>query len=472
MNDEFDVVVMGGGIAGLTAANRAAQQGLTVALLEQGTDERYACNSRYSGGVLHIACHNVKESPEQLVEVIEGATEGKADPVLAKALANTAGRAVDWLRDEGAKFIRVGSIVWQQHVLAPPRPIVAGLDWKGRGPDVTLRQLTANLERRGGRVLRMTGVALMEVQGRCVGLEAKDAQGAHQLRAKAVVLADGGFQGNAQMVREYMAIDSARVMQRGAGTGRGDGLRMAKGVGGRLSELSYFYGHMLSRDSFSNDKVWPYPQLDELGTVGIVVNAAGERFVDEGRGGVFVANTIARSADPLATWAIFDHAVWEGPGKAARIPANPNLEKAGGTIVRAATLQELASTTGLPAERLELTIGAYNAALANGALDTLNPRRSAAPIAPMPISTGPFYAVPICAGMTYTFGGIHADEHGRVVTDSGRPIDGLYAVGATTGGLEGGSGGGYVGGLIKSVSFGLRAAEDLAARLTQRVPLQ
>ena len=465
MNHEFDVVVMGAGIAGLSAASRAAQQGLAVALLEQGTDERYACNSRYSGGVIHIACHNVKDPPEKLVEVIRNATGGKADSALAAALASTAGRAVDWLRDEGARFIRVGNIVWQQHVLAPPRPIAAGLDWKGRGPDVTLRQLTANLEKRGGKIFRMTGAALMDQGGRCVGIEATDAAGSHQLRARAVILADGGYQANAQMVREFMAIDSSRVMQRGAGTGRGDGLRMAKALGAQISELKYFYGHMLSRDSFNNDKVWPYPQLDELGTVGIVVNDSGERFVDEGQGGVFVANTIARLADPLSSWAILDHAIWEGPGKAARIPANPNLEKAGGTIVRAATLQELAAKTGIAAERFELTVGAYNKAVAAGQTGALNPVRTAATIAPMPIQAAPFYAVPICAGMTYTFGGILTDEHAQVMSATGAPIPGLYAAGATTGGLEGGTGGGYVGGLIKGISFGLRAAEHIAAGL-------
>jgi fumarate reductase flavoprotein subunit len=83
----------------------------------------------------------------------------------------------------------------------------------------------------------------------------------------------------------------------------------------------------------------------------------------------------------------------------------------------------------------------------------------------MPIRTAPFYAVPICAGMTYTFGGIYTNEHAQVMSTAGSPIDGLYAAGATTGGLEGGTGGGYVGGLIKGISFGLRAAEHIAARL-------
>src|SRR6185295_6407832 len=116
---------------------------------------------------------NVKERPEELFEVIKHATDGKADPALATALASTSGRAVDWLQSQGAKFIRVGNIVWQQWVLAPPRPITPGLDWKGRGPDLTLRTLTANLERRGGRVMRDTpATALMQQSGRCVGVEA------------------------------------------------------------------------------------------------------------------------------------------------------------------------------------------------------------------------------------------------------------------------------------------------------------
>ena len=471
-NESYDVVVVGGGIAGLSAANRAAQQGLKVAVLERGTDERYLCNSRYSGGVLHIAMHNAKDPAEKLMDVIKHATSGKADPELSRALTTTAGRAIDWLRDEGAKYIRVGNIVWQQHVLAPPRPIVAGLDWKGRGPDVTLRQLGANLDKRGGKLFRLPAVTLMEKEGQCIGVEAGDHEGGsakQQFHAKAVVLADGGYQGNPALVREHMGIDSAQVKTRGAGTGVGDGMRMARAMGAQFSELKYFYGHMLSRDAFTNDRVWPYPQLDELGTVGIVVNDAGERFVDEGLGGVFVANTIARLANPLSTWAILDHAIWEGPGRSARIPANPQLANAGGTIIKAATLGELAVMTGIDVAGLEATVAAYNKALASGRtvnpIANLMPPRSASPIVPAPIAKTPFYAVPLCAGMTYTFGGIFTDGDGRVMSTRGAPIEGLYAVGATTGGLEGGTGGGYVGGLIKGIAFGMRAAEHIAQSL-------
>lgn len=468
--NEFDVVVVGGGIAGLTAANRAAEQDLSVALLERGAEEHYLCNSRYSGGIFHIAFRNVKERPEELFEVIREATVGKADPALAMALATTGGRAVDWLRQQGAKFIRVGNVAWQQWVLAPPRPITPGLDWRGRGPDQTLRTLATNLGKRGGKMLRnMPATALMQQDGRCTGVEAANASGMHHFKARAVILADGGFQGNAGLMRQHISAAPEKLKQRGAGTGVGDGLRMAQAVGAHVTETRFFYGHMLSRDAFTNDMVWPYPQLDELGTAGIVVNGAGERFADEGLGGVFVANTIARLADPLCAWAIFDEAIWNGPGRAARIPANPNLAKAGATIFKADNLQQLATQAGISAERLQLTIDAYNQALTTAQVSNLNPPRTTVAIKPMPISTAPFYAVPLCAGITYTFGGIATDEHGRVRNHDGRPIDGLYAIGACTGGLEGGNGGGYLGGLIKGVVFGLRAGEHVAQAMGKRL---
>jgi fumarate reductase flavoprotein subunit len=463
MSETSDVVVVGGGLGGLSAACRAAELGLQVVVLERGREELYACNSRYSGGILHISQHNVTAPAERLEQVIGEATLGQADQELASALARDAHRAVEWLRTQGAKFIRVGQIVWQQHVLAPPRPITPGLDWKGRGPDVTLRSLEANLDKRGGRLLRGTAAqALIESGGRCTGVQAQRDGRALTFLGKAVVLADGGYQADPEMIGAHISPAPQKLMQRGAATGRGDGLRMAKSIGAALTRLDAFYGHMLSRDSFTNDKVWPYPQLDELGTAGIVVDGQASRFTDEGLGGIYVANMIARLPDPLATWAIFDEAIWQGPGKQARIPANPNLIKASGTVHQAGSIAALAHIINVPAERLELTVAAYNQALAQGTLERLSPRRSTTRINALPIGSAPFYAVPLCAGITYTMGGIAIDAHGRVRHTDGGVIEGLYAVGATTGGLEGGTDVGYVGGLIKAATFGMRAAEHIA----------
>jgi fumarate reductase flavoprotein subunit len=463
---QCDVVVVGAGLGGLSAANRAAELGLEALVLERGIEQQYLCNSRFSGGILHIAQHNVEEPAEQLTRVIEEATLGECDPELARALAQDARRAVTWLRGEGVKFIRVGQSVWQQHVLAPPRPITPGLDWKGRGPDVTLRTLEANLVKRGGGVMRGTAArALMETGGRCIGVEADAGGKPVQLRARAVVLADGGYQADFELIGQHITTAPEKLKQRGAATGVGDGLRMARSLGAATTRLDAFYGHMLSRDSFGNDKVWPYPQLDELGTAGIVVDGRGERFTDEGMGGVYVANMIARLADPLSTWAVFDEAIWNGPGKDARIPANPNLVRGGGTVLQAPSLQALAEKMAIPTERFELTVEAYNRALAAGKPEALSPRRSSTRIRAMPVVQPTFYAVPLCAGITYTMGGIAIDPDGRVLRAGGGSIENLYAVGTTTGGLEGGSNVGYVGGLIKAATFGIRAAERIARTL-------
>lgn len=461
-----DLVVVGGGIAGLSAATRAAEQGLKVALLERGTGEQYRCNTRYSGGVLHVAFRSVKTRPEELLESINAATRGNADPALARALADTSGRAVEWLGRQGAKFIRMSQVEWQQHVLAPPRRIMPGLDWEGRGPDFTLRSLAKGFESRGGRIFRGTAATgLMERNGSCVGIQARNAEGSQQFQAAAVVLADGGFQGNLELVQRHICATPEKLKQRGASTGVGDALRMAQALGAGSADLDHFYGHLLCRDAFGNDKVWPYPQVDELGIGGILVDGAGRRIADEGLGGVHLANAVAKLPDPLSTWAIFDAAIWEGPGRGARIPVNPHLVTAGGTILKANTLRELAALAGLPADALEATVAEYRKAVAAGALGTLQPPRTQGGGKAWPIDTAPFYATPVCAGITYTMGGIQIDEHGRVRKATGETIGGLYAAGSSTAGLEGRKGPTYVGGLMKGLVFGLRAAEHVASNL-------
>ncbi|WP_250528498.1 FAD-dependent oxidoreductase [Caballeronia sp. GAWG2-1] len=466
----FDVVVVGGGIAGLTAGNRAAELGLRVALFERGSAERYLCNSRMAGGVLHIAFKNIKDRPEAIVEAVQAATKGHADPELVSVLANTSARAGDWIKKEGAKFVRMSFAVdWQSWVMAPPRRIRPGMDWEWRGPDYTLRTLTKNLLGRKGTIFRGAEArGLLESQGRCVGVEIVHHGLVREVTARSVIIADGGFQGNLELLRKHVCSSPEKLKQRGASTGIGDGLMMAEAFGAEICDLSYFYGHMLSRDAFTNDQTWPYPQLDELGVAGVVVGGDGRRFADEGRGGVALANAIAKLDDPQSAWVIFDSAVWEGPGRNARIPANPHLIKAGGTVLSAPTLSELAMKAGLPRGPLEQTILEHREAVLSRNLDGLMPARSSGAGQLWALNQPPYYAAPLCAGVTYTLGGIGIDSHARVRSKAGSPIPGLYAAGATTAGLEGREGPTYIGGLMKGIVFGMRAAEHAASALGQR----
>ena len=459
----FDLAAIGGGFAGLCAALRGAELGLRTAVLEAGADDDYLCSSRWAGGIFHVSYHDVKLGRDELLAAINGQTSGEADPALAGAIADDAGRTIDWLASQGAVFTQGSPINWHRFTLSPPRAPVAGQDWRGRGPDRMIDQLRKRLEERQGRMLLGTRAASLRVEhGKVVGINAHE--GNLTIRADAIVIADGGFPANHELFCRHIGPRPDRVLMRHAGTAMGDGLRMAEAAGAALVNLDRFYGHLLSRDAMENEGLWPYPQIDAVAVAGIVVDRAGRRILDEGRGGISISNDLARLDDPLCGMVICDAAMWETAGKAAQIPPNPQLLAGGGTLHHAETLEMLAESASLPPEALSQTIAVYNAAVRDGTIAGLSPPRSTRGGLPKPIETPPFFAIPICTGITNTMGGIAIDGHGRAKRPDGSVIAGLYAAGGATGGLEGGGAFGYVGGLIKACVFGLRVAEDAARR--------
>ena len=461
----FDLVAIGGGFAGLCAAVRGAELGLRTAVLEAGADEGYLCSSRWAGGIFHVSYHDVKLSPDELLAAINHQTGGEADQELAAAIAADAGRTVDWLASQGAAFTQGSPIGWHRFTLAPPRAAVAGQDWQGRGPDRLLGELRRRLEERQGRLLLGARAAALRLEhGRVVGVTAHRQGAVLDIGAAAVVIADGGFPGNAELFRNHIGPRPDRVLMRHAGSAIGDGLKMAAEAGAALIGLDRFYGHLLSREAMENTGLWPYPQIDAVATAAIVVDRRGARILDEGLGGISIANDLARLDDPLCATVICDAPIWETAGKAAQIPPNPQLLEGGGSLHRADTLAGLAEMAGLPPQDLAGTVAEYNDAVRFNRLSTLLPERSTRSGAPRRIETPPFFAIPICAGITNTMGGIAIDGHGRVKRPDGSAIAGLYAAGGATGGLEGGGALGYVGGLIKACVFGLRTAEHAASR--------
>lgn len=463
-----DVAVVGGGIAGMVAAVRCAELGLRVLVLEKGEDERYCCNSRFTGGAFHISFHEIHEPAQSLEAAIRDVTGGFARPGLAAAISTDARLAVAWLKQQGVRFIKAGPDAWRQNFLAPPGLMKPGLNWQGRGGDVMLRTLRARLESLGGRLLLgALAQQLVMRDGVCTGIEIER----HGLRrvvpSHNVVLCDGGFQANMRLMREHVSPAPEKLKQRGAATGQGDALCMAVAAGAATSGMDNVYGHLLCQQALADDRLWPYPILDSISGAGIVVDGQGRRFMDEGLGGVYMTNGIARLADPLSATAIFDRAIWEGPATDFILPANPNLVLAGGAIVAAETVEDLAQKLGLPADALRATVDRYNQAVESGAAPQLQPPRTSGSTRPWPIRQAPFLGVRLAAGVTYTMGGIAIDEHGQVLGTDGKPMPGLYASGSATGGLEGGARSGYVGGLTKAAVMSLRLATAIASRQAQ-----
>jgi fumarate reductase flavoprotein subunit len=304
--------------------------------------------------------------------------------------------------------------------------------------------------------------------GCCVGVIATQGTQVVRYRAPAVIIADGGFQANIELLRRYVSSSPERLLQRNAGTGRGDGLLMAQAVGANGTDLQYFYGHVQSRDAMHNPILWPYPTIDFPVAAGIAVDERGRRFTDEGLAGVAVANAIARLENPLGASAIFDQAIWEASAKTYVMSANPFLIECGATIHRSDTLGGLAERAGLPVDALQQSVSEYNLAVATGDFTKLEPRRSTDHphpwgSHPMPIRQSPFFAVPLCAGITYTMGGLAIDSGARVLRSDARPVPGLFAAGGSIGGMEGGPCVGYTGGLAKALVFGRIAAASVLA---------
>jgi fumarate reductase flavoprotein subunit len=182
-----------------------------------------------------------------------------------------------------------------------------------------------------------------------------------------------------------------------------------------------------------------------------VVTRPGDRFAVSTTSPVGLVTQLARTEDPRGFTVIFDHDLWSGPagrGKLGLPAPNPELAARGGHLARSATIEGLAGELGLSRDRLAASVAHHNAAPGAN-----------------PIARSPFYAARLVPGITFTMGGAMIGPDAAVLTPDRTPIPGLFAAGSTTGGIQGGPNGGYVGGLAIAATFGLIAADSVARRL-------
>ena len=459
----YDAVVIGGGFAGLTAANVIAQHEKQVVVLEAGASNLYFCNSRIATGALHIAFRHPTDEPDELFEEIVRTSGDTADESLVRAFVSELRDTFEWLKSIGAQF--------EQHprrqnpipMLAPLREMRAGLDWENSGPNSLLNSLVSNLKSNGGSILLNARVKSLDCDhGSIAGVKYETPKGQkHLVKAKNVIIADGGFQANLDLVAKYIQPKSNQLCQRNAGTGCGEGLLMAIELGAATTGMNTFYGHVLSRDALTNDQLWPYPQLDIMCGDGVVLQPNGKRFTDEGLGGVFLANEIAGLEDPAGATLIIDQEIWDSARETDLVPPNPSLQDNGGTIFTADTIEELANQAGLKPEATASTIRAYNEAIVHQSEHRLTPKRTTKQQIAKKIAKPPFHAIPLCSGITVTSGGLKIDPQARVLDQNGTIISGLYAVGSSAGGLEGGPRASYLGGLMKAFVLGRIAGKSV-----------
>jgi fumarate reductase flavoprotein subunit len=453
-----DVLVVGAGLAGFTAAVRASEQGAKILLIDKSDGELGDGNVLMASGSLRAGGKSPKTNAAELYEFVM--SEGVGYPDLVKAWSETCGRAVDWLIEAGVTVTEStpGRIWLDQSGAVSLAPVYK--------KDVGTRALSKLRERYlslGGRYLKgIQGQRLIVEGGRVCGLIGNKSGEEIEFRARAIILSTGGFSANKELVKKYIGPQADQCKLRGSKQDTGDGLNMALAVGAKAVNLKYFYGHLLTRNALTDDRFWPYPRLDGFVDEGILIDGGGRRFIDEGRGDVAVANDLARSDDVTGAALIFDQASWDAARDFANLvktPApNPWLRDNGGEIFFHDTIDGLAKLLGVDAPALQKTVEEYNRAVESKNASALAIPRTGSP---KPLRS-PYCGLKVVPGITFTMGGILVNGRGQALDSNEKPIPGLYAAGDAIGGLMGGHRGGYTGGLMQAVVTGILAGENSA----------
>jgi tricarballylate dehydrogenase len=474
----FDVVVAGCGVAGLSAAVSAAENGARVAVLERAPREERGGQSRYTEAYLrmksesevtddfelHIAENCSGYLDPELVEEASRDRESRvasaralslADPDFIQTFADMAGPTVAWMKGFGVRF---DFLPTQFLTKSQPRLLPVG------GGQALVDALAARAEALGVRFFYETTALALEQHedGGVTGLVARRPEG-RALFAGQIVLACGGFEGSAEMMTRYVGPRSVylRPICRGGYFNRGEGIRMALDIGaaGAGDFGSYHAEPIDPRAGGSEPSVFIFPY-------GILVNKDGSRFVDEAPGTVDayyerVTRRIYEQRDGLA-YTILD-------AKHTRIPNYRLGIRTDKPPIVGNSIEDLARALQIPAGPLVATVREYNAACVPGdwrplELDGLVTRGLAPPKSnwAMPLDEAPFHAYPIISANVFTFGGLKVDTQARVLDGNGKPIPGLYAAGEVIGVYYGN----YTGAtsVLKGMVFGKIAGED-AARL-------
>jgi fumarate reductase flavoprotein subunit len=483
MNDDtrvHDLVVIGGGVAGWTTARRAQQLGVgDIVVIDRGPSGPGWSNSLLSGGRIHATYLNPRTAdPDELFERVTAKTEGAARPDVARAWADNAGRAVTFLASEGANIVAKGAPQYMQTALdGVPRSADPYTPWRDGGPERALTAMWRTYHQAGGKFLPNTrAVDLQLSDGRVTGVQVENADGRSSIvHARAVVMADGGFQANRELVAQYVTKHTYRPL--GSEYDVGDCLLMGLRHGAQAVNMESFYGNLCIRDTLTNENLALLAPPTELIAASMVVNGRGERVGDEAVGteewsiiDIRLATPVAKTDTPDC-WIVFDDAVWETVGRSdvfgqrnrltVGLTMNPTIEKEGGTLITADSIEELAGLISAPAGALRSTADTFNRHAIDGT--PIEPQRTGEA---RPVTQKPFHAIPLLIGIYFTMGGLLVNAHAQVLSTEEQPIPGLYAVGGTMGGLQGGPHNGYAGGWTEASTFGLLAAEHVASALS------
>ena len=464
MQDRYDVVVVGAGNAALCAALAANESGASVIVLERAPKAERGGNTAFTAGAMRFAYNGVEDILALCPELSEGdiettdfgayttddfyndmcrVTEFRTDPDLADILVKRSFETLKWMQSKGVRFAPIYGR--QAFKLDGKFKFWGGLTLEtwGGGPGL-VDSLVAAAESAGIEIVYEARAIELQRDGgtRVTGVVVQAGEQQQTISAAAVILASGGFEANPEWRTRYLGPGWDLAKVRGSRFNMGDGIRMALDIGampwGHWSGAhavgwdlnAPHYGDLAVGDGFQKHS---YP-------FGIMVNADGKRFVDEGAD--FRNYTYAKYGRQILdqpqqfAWQIFDQKVEFLLRDEYRIRQV--------TKVTADSISALArKLDGVDPDQFVKTIEEFNAAVKTEVAFNPNEkdgrRTVGLPIDKTnwanPLDTPPYEAYAVTCGLTFTFGGLRITEQAEVLDTEDNPIPGLYACGELVGGI-------------------------------------
>ncbi len=462
---DADVIVVGSGLAGHGAVYGALEKGARVLLIEK--NDKLGGTSLTSTGTFSAAGTRMQkekgivDSVQLHIDDINRIGHGKADQALLRKFAEEAPGVWEWFVDNGLAPNPAGPVIDPVHSpYSVPRTMTPLKNSANEYVRVMAEKAKEKYGERLSALVNTKVVGLLVEKGRVVGVRATSPEGERLYRAKAVILATGGYGSNRDMIKKY----SPRYAEYRTVTppwATGEGIEMAAAAGAALVNMDYLVGYFGGMPKAADHYAIGFGDLTSgfadrwKGEIWVDVN--GKRFVNEDDGDEDPRETAIDKIRDGKILIVFDQGILEANGGKTPLRDFDARLAQGYAVKKADTPEALAAAFGINPQGLRETIDAVSAASAQGQADAFGKTSG------MAFTKGPYYGV-LCYGTIFmTQGGIKVDTQLRALGKDGKPVLGLYAAGESMGTTQWG-GHGYAGGtgVAPAIVFGLDAGREAA----------
>lgn len=418
LKDQYDIVIVGAGGAGMAAALSAKDAGMNPVILEKmpiaGGNTLKSSGGMNASETKFQEAQGIEDSNEQFFEDTLKGGKGTNDQDLLHYLVDNSASAIDWLDSMGITLDNIsysgGASVKRIH-----RPH----DGSAVGTYLVDGLLRNIHEQEIPLFVNADVTKINETDGKVTGVNVKINGEEKEIAGDAVVVTTGGFGSNKELIEKYRPDLKGYVSTTSEGS-TGDGIKMIEELGGATVDMDQIQVHptvVQDTGMLISETV--------RGEGAILVNQQGERFYNELETRDNVSAAITDLPESYA-YLIFDNAL---AGRAKQV----DYYKEQGVVVEADTIEALAEKIDVDPATLKKTLDTWNQAVTDKA-DKDFGRETAMDY---DLTEGPFYAIQIAPGIHHTMGGVKINTKTQVLKEDGTPITGLYAAGEVTGGIHG-----------------------------------